>query len=249
MIQPYTHQEALAQFPVSYPLGKDTITIYPLTLRAILDINRKLRTEFLTKLEDTEIQGKEAVEYNAKLLKIADTLNFESGEGREYFLNSPTILVHFVRHLCRFDDNWSEERLNKLLFPLGEVTNEALVLIIEMKTLVTRALPPFPKLDIQPREPKYKATQEEIEAKVFKSFAEKFGWNYNDVLDLTEYQIFWYSYLFPEEREHIEEMDALSSKNHTPGSLPTPTGANVRQITDPAEIQAWIKANMNKTGE
>ena len=246
IIQPYSHQEALVQFPVQYELGDGTITLYPLTLGAVVDLNRTLRTSFLSQLEDSTLTGEEAVNYNANLLKIVEAMNFETGKGREFFFSSPKLLVYFVCHLCRFSEEWSESRLSSILFPYGTVEEAGLIRVIEMKTAVTRQLPEPPKLNIRHKEPRYKATQEETEARIYKSFAEKFGWNWEQIQKLTEYQVFWYSYLFPEEREHIEEMDEMANKDNPPGSIPPPSNPNVKQITDPEEIRAWMMENMKK---
>ena len=249
MIKPYTHQEALAQFPVDYELGEDTITIYPLTLRSVIDVNQKVRSEFIRSLEDITLTGQELIDYNAQLYKISESMTFETGKGREFFISNPKLLVYFVRHLNRFSEEWSDSRLTSLLFPYGTVNESALLLVMEMKMAVTRKLPEMPTLNIQYKPPKYRATQEETEARIYKSFAEKFGWTYKDILELTEYQVFWYSYLYPEEREHIEEMDALSHKNDNGfnnSSLPISTNPNVKQITDPEEIRLWMEQHRPK---
>lgn len=246
IIQPYSHQEALVQFPVQYELGDGLITLYPLTLGAVIDLNRALRSEFLSQLEDKGLSGQESIDYHSNLLKIVDGMNFETGKGREFFFSSTKLLIPFVRHLCRFNEEWSESRLSRILFPFGAVEEDGLVKIIEMKTAVTRQLPEPPSLNIRHKEPRYKATQEETEARIYKSFAEKFGWNWEQIQKLTEYQVFWYSYLFPEEREHIEEMDEMANKDNPPGTLPIPNNPNVKQITDPEEIRQWMMENMNK---
>lgn len=67
-------------------------------------------------------------------------------------------------------------------------------------------------MNVRHRKPRYRATRDEREARVFKQLPEKFGWGHGQVLALTEYQIFWHTYLYPEEREHLEDMDAMSSQ-------------------------------------
>ena len=123
------------------------------------------------------------------------------------------------------------------------MTDKAIRTVTEIRRAVYRSTPPAPKLNIPDKRPKYETTPEEGEVRIFKMLADKFGWTYRQVLDLTDYQIFWYTYMFPEEREHTEELYDIAHKDdHKSGSgnkhLP-----NSMYFESPADWDAYKAAH------
>lgn len=255
MIIPYTEQDALAQAPVYYKVGDEEVLIYPLRLGDLIKINGYVRNRYVRK----ETAGTEHLdsisrrEFIDDFIKRIEGFDFLTGDGHLFFINDLPSLVFYVKHLLRFQDGWDDRRIQETFFP-GGVDDLALTRIVEMRLALYCETPPIPPLNITNKEPRYEATKEEQIARIYKKLADSYHWTWDQVLDLTEYQVYWYNHLFPEERQHIEEMDEMAHKNDRG---PTGTGTsrvdvpyqpNTIHFNSPEEYEAWLAEKQSKNG-
>lgn len=249
MIIPYTERDALIQAPVYYKVGSETVLIYPLRLGDIIKINGFVRYRYVLR----ETAGSEYLDDEVKQEFIDDVIerltdfDFLVGDWHRFFLSDLPSLVYYVRHILRSPSDWDDERIVKVFFPNG-ITDLALIRIAELRLSLHCDTPPIPKLNITDKPPRYEPTNEEQIARVYKSLADKFHWTYEQVMNLTEYQVYWYMHLFPEEREHIEEMDEMAHKNDRGGVTGTGTSRidvpyqpNTLHFNTPEEYEAWLE--------
>ncbi len=212
LLLPYSHEAALGQLPVSYRINGVTLLLYPLTLRSALEMDQWLRQEYLRQYEGriVVLPESERNEFAATMLETTAKMTFQYGPGYQFFITNFDAMVRLVRYLCR--DKVKERKIRNVVF-FGGLTEKAIQAVTEMRLAVHRPIPPAPKLNIPSKQPKYETTQEEGEARIFKMLADKYGWTYRQVLDLTDYQVFWYTYMFPEEREHAEELHDIAHRD------------------------------------
>ena len=243
MIFPYPHTAALAQVPVPYFYKGETIILHPLRLRDVLDMDMWMRSrvvkEYYEKIELFPPEEREEFvkEFGEKIAEI-DT---STGKGNAILWRNSEALTHLVFLLTRGE--LEEKKIRDLLFPNG-FNKESVEVVLEMKQAVWRDLPPIPELKIVEKKPRYEATKEENEARVYHMLAEKYHWTYEQILDLTDYQAFWFGYMFPEEREHYEDMDAMvqqsrasrAARESEPPPAPKP---GVIHFNSPEEYEAW----------
>ena len=247
MIIPYTEQDALVQAPVYYKAGEEEVLIYPLRIGDLIRLNGYVRYRYIKK----ETEGIEHLENEIRREFIDDILtriegfDFLSGLGYRFFLSDLPSLLLYVRCLLRAEETTSDEWIRKTFFPNG-IDELAIIRIAEMRVALHIDTPPIPALNIENKPPKYETTKEEQVARIYKSLADKFHWTYKQVLDLTDYQIYWYTHLFPEEREHIEEMDEMSHKNDRgvtgtgTSRVDVPYQPNTLHFDSPEEYEAWL---------
>lgn len=244
LMLPYSHQEALTQAPVPFTVGGEKVKVYPLTYGALLDLNNQLRRRFFQQFDGQVelLPEAEQEDFIKPIIETAEKLDFQSGTGYQFFLSDLDLQVLLVWHLCRFQEEDKKNWIQGQIFPNG-LSQESLVLIFAMQRAVYRKLPPSPKLNIPDKRPKYEVNSEESDAKIFKLLGEKYHWSYRDVLNLTEYQVFWYTYLFPDEREHIEELEEIAHRNDNagPGNGPdVPYQPGTLHFNSPEEYEAWL---------
>ncbi len=242
MIVPYSHKFALAQVPVLYPYKDVVLRLYPLRLRDALDMDMWLQARFVKEyqnnialIEDKELRD----EFVKTLGQTIGRISLQNNNGYQLLWNNIDALCHFIYLLTRGE--WSEDRLSDLFFGEG-LTSEVLDTILEMRIAVWCDLPEIPKLNIVEKKPRYEHTEEELVARIYHTMATKYNWTYEQVLDLTEYQAFWYSYLFPEEREHYEEMDEMAHKTESASSRPAndvPRKPGTIHFNSPDEYERW----------
>lgn len=248
MIIPYTEQDALIQAPVYYKAGDEELLIYPLRLGDLIKLNGYIRYRYVT----IETAGTEHLDDESRQLFIDDFIkkldgfDFLSGHGYKFFISDIPSLVYYIKSMVRFHPDWTDAKIRDVFFSNG-ITELALVRITEMRLAVHCEAPPNPTLNITDKPPKYEPTQEEMVAKVYKSLAEKYHWTYEQVMNLTDYQVHWYTHLFPEEREHIEDMDEMAHKNDRNGVTGTgssrvdvPYQPNTIHFNTPEEYEAWL---------
>lgn len=238
----YSTQFALAQIPVSFRLGSGRILIHPLRLRDVLVMEAWLRDRFIEAYEERASlldreEDREA--FLAGVYPTVPTLSFMSGPGHDFLCTDLPSIVHLVWLMGRGLNGWTEERVLEEFrrFDL----DGAVSLMLKMRVSVWKEPPAQAKLAIADRRPKYEMTDDEVVARVYHSLADKFHWGYEQVLDLTEYQIAWYLHLFPEEREHIEELDAMShrSERQANGNPDVPYQPGTIHFNSPEEYEAW----------
>ena len=249
MIFPYPHSAALAQMPVQYFYKGETLVLYPLRLRDVLDMDMWLKTRVVQEYYDKVelFPPGEREEFIKEIGEKIAEIDTSTGRGYTIMWRNADALVHLVVLLTR--GKVEENKISELLFPNG-FTEESSDVVLEMKQAVWRDLPPIPKLNIVEKKPRYEATKEENEARVYHMLAEKYHWTYDQILDLTDYQAFWFGYMFPEEREHYEDLDAMVQQSRAtrmagddaPDPAPKP---GVIHFGSPEEYEAW-KARQNK---
>lgn len=243
MIFPYPHTAALAQIPVPYPYKDEILNIYPLRLRDVLDMDMWLKSRVVLEYHHQIelLPPSEREEFVAGMSDIISDINGSSGRGYRFLWENESALLHLSVLLTR--GMVPEEHLRELLFPNG-FSEEAVDTITEMKRAVWRDLPPIPKLNIVEKKPRYEATKEESEARIYHMLAEKYHWTYEQILDLTDYQAFWFGYMFPEEREHYEDMDAMIHQSRVSmeannAEMPPAPKPGVIHFNSPEEYEAW----------
>lgn len=243
MIFPYPHSAALAQMPVPYFYKGESLTLYPLRLRDVLDMDMWLKSRIVKEYyEKVELfPPGEREEFIKEMGEKIAEIDISSGRGHVLLWRNSDALIHLVSLLTR--GRVEEKKIQELFFPNG-FSDEAVDAILEMKQAVWRDLPPIPKLNIVEKKPRYEATKEENEARVYHMLAEKYHWTYDQILDLTDYQAFWFGYMFPEEREHYEDLDAMAQQSRASRlsdesePLPSPK-PGVIHFNSPAEYEAW----------
>ena len=249
MIFPYPHTSALAQVPVPYLFKKEVLMLYPLRLRDGLELDMFLRGLYLKNYGEKAklIPEGDRSAFVADFGKTLSEISYQRGVGHSVLWGSQDAMVYLVYLLTR--KKVPEERLRELLFGNG-LDRESLTAVSEMYNAVICPTPPVPKLDIPSKKPKYESTRQEREARIYHTMAKEFRWTYEQVLDLTEYQIFWYLYLYPDEREHHEEMHAMAHRNGDGdlegGGAPTST-PGVIHFNSPEEYEAWKAKQANKS--
>jgi len=241
MIIPYSHRAALAQMPVTYYYKGESLLIYPLRLRDVLALDSWLQSRFVKEYYDRVdlVPEEERKEFVDQLGRIIAGISSQSDTGHRLLWGNSDAMCYLVHLLTRGE--WTEERAAGLFFPTG-VTPEAQMAIMEMRDSVWRETPEAPKLNITEKPPKYQHTPEELDARVYHAMASKYQWTYDQTLDLTDYQVFWYSYMFPEEREHYEEMDAMANKRPASGNNgrpDVPYQPGTIHFSSPEEYEAW----------
>ena len=191
----------------------------------------------------------EREEFVAGMSDIISDINGSSGRGYRLLWSNVEALLHLVVLLTR--GQIPEQHLRELLFPNG-FSGEAVDIITEMKRAVWRDLPPVPELKVVEKKPRYETTKEESEARIYHMLATKYGWTYDQILDLTDYQAFWFGYMFPEEREHYEDLDAMVHQSRAAmeaggAEQPPSPKPGVIHFNSPEEYEAW-KAKQNNKG-
>ena len=231
----------MAQIPVPYIFKDETFLVYPLRIRDTLDLDMFLRGLYVKGYGTRAklIPESDRAAFLSDFGKTLSEISYQRGVGHSVLWGSPEAMSHLVFLLVR--GAVSEERIRKVFFGRG-LDRDSLTAISEMFNAVICPTPPVPKLNIPPRKPKYESTEKEREARIYHTMAKEFRWTYEQVLDLTEYQVFWYLYLFPDEREHHEEMHAMIHRNGDGGSegggAPTST-PGVIHFNSPEEYEAW----------
>ena len=243
MIFPYPHSAALAQVPVPYFYKDAVLLIYPLRLRDVLDMDMWLKSRVVKEYHDQVelLPPGEREEFVAGLSDIIAGINGSSGRGYRLLWSNADALLHLAVLLTR--GVVEEDRLRELIFPNG-LTEESVDVVTEMKRSVWRDLPPVPELKVVEKKPRYETTKEESEARIYHMLAEKYHWTYDQILDLTDYQAFWFGYMFPEEREHYEDIDAMIHQSKASlearGAEASPSPKpGVIHFNSPEEYEAW----------
>ena len=245
MIFPYPHSAALAQVPVPYLFKGEEFLVYPLRLRDGLSLDMFLRGLYVRNYGEKAklIPEGDRSSFISDLGKTLSGISYQRGVGHSVLWGSPVAMTHLVYLLVR--GVVSEERIRELFFSRG-LDRESLTAVSEMFNAVICPTPSVPKLNIPPKKPKYEHTLLEREARVYHTLAKEFHWTYEQVLDLTEYQIFWYLYLYPDEREHHEEIHAMAHRGGEEGE-PSVTSSGLLHFNSPEEYEAW-KAKQSMKG-
>lgn len=246
MIFPYPHTAALAQIPVPYPYKNEILNVYPLRLRDVLDLDMFLRGLYV-KSYGTRVNLIPESDRPAFLSDFGKTLSeitYQRGVGHSVLWGSPEAMTHLVFLLVR--GAVPEDQIRELFFGSG-LDKDSLTAISEMFNAVICPTPPVPTLNIPKKKPKYEHTEQERAARVYHTLAKEFHWTYEQVLDLTEYQIFWYLYLYPDEREHHEEMHAMIHRGNGEDGEPSMASPGILHFNSPEEYEAW-KAKQSSKG-
>ena len=251
MIIPYTEQDALAQAPAYYHVGDETVLIYPMRIGDLLRVNGYVRDRYVMQ----ETAGIEHLDSQIKREFIDDFLtklegfDFLTGDGQMFFLTDLPSMIYYVKHLMRFPEGWDDQRIQQVFFPKG-VGDLAVTRIAEMRIALFCETPPMPQLNITHKEPRYETTKEEQVARIYKKLADSFHWTYQQVLGLTDYQVYWYMHMFPEERQHVEEMDEMANKNGPTGTgssrVDVPYQPGTLHFNSPEEYEAWLAEKQSK---
>lgn len=242
----YSHAQALAQAPVRFRLHGNQIVLRPLTVSATLDIDGFLRFQYQAQFDgQIELYPEDArADFVTALLDDIEGITYQHGKGSGFLLTDVDSMVYFVRHLCRFDEAWPENRIKEVLFP-GGINEDSLGIFTAMRAAVYRSVPPFPVLNIASKPDKYESTSEENEVRNYRILFDKFHWTFAQVLDLTEYQIAWCRYMLPEEREQREALEeTLNRSSDGNDGAPLPPGQI--HFNSSAEYEAWLAEKAEK---
>lgn len=242
MFLPYTHQAAMAQTPVPFSLSSgNVITLHPLTIGASQEFLTWLQYKYIMQFSSLcvtvpiELQS----EFQNTINTSMANFDIKSGIGQEYFLQNEEALLHYIEFLTRHDPQWPVDRIKSNILPYGIEPN-AVQLVLDLSSAVTRPIPPPPPMpNIEQKHRDY--TPEESVVRIYRSLGEKYHWTFDQCLALTDYQIYWYLYMLPEEREQIEELEAMtkSCKNeYQPASAPT--GPNFIHFNTAEEYNMWL---------
>lgn len=253
MLLPYSHKSAMAQTPVPYTMPDDSIImLYPATVGMIQEFTVWLQARYtaqfaplIASMPDDVRPGFFETLYNG----IA-TFDVTTGIGYAFLQTDADAMSRYIYMLARQPVDWSEERIKTLLFSQG-VTEYGLVHFTSIQMAVTRKLPesqPYPKTS---KRKQREYTEEEAVVRVYRMLGEKYGWTYKQCLELTDYQIYWYLYMLPEEREQLEEMERMINESQSKMSdsqLPSGTmmNPNVIHFNTDEEYQAWLATRTPK---
>lgn len=249
MLLPYLHEAALTQTPVTYFIGDDEMTLYPLTFRSINWLNFYTRDlyfqSFVKQIELLPDQIRQ--DFIAELMTESEGFSYLSGKGQEFFMSNSRLLTLLIRHLSRFSEEWPEDRIEETLFSSG-ITARTKQIIMEMQLVVHRDLPQSPPLQIPDKQPRYEWTPDETIIWHYRSLMEKFHWTPEQMLDITPYQAACYHYLLPSEREQREDLER-SFEDRNDGSGPKPLPPGQKHFNSPEEFNMWLAENGKKIGE
>ena len=220
--------------------------LYPLRLRDGLDLDMFLRGLYIRSYGEKAklIPERDRSAFVSDFGKTLSEISYQRGVGHSVLWGSPTATAHLVYLLVR--GVFSEDRIKELLFA-GGLNRESLTAVSEMFNAVICPTPSVPKLNIPPKKPKYEHTALERDARIYHTLAKEFHWTYDQVLDLTEYQVFWYLYLYPDERVHHEEMHAMMHRGIGEDGEPTVTSSGLLHFNSPEEYEAWKAKQSSKT--
>ncbi|MGI5832955.1 MAG: hypothetical protein ACOX6D_10590 [Thermoguttaceae bacterium] len=235
MYFPYPHEAALAQIPVPYPYEDEVLWVYPLRMKDCLQLDMYIRSmyikEYGTKVALIPEGDRET--FKKEFGETVAALTHTRGVGQSVLWSSPSAMTYLVFLLLR--GAMTEAAIGDLFFSIG-LNQGALLAIHEMHRSVYIDPPSPPKLDVPERKPKYSYTSLERVAQIYHSLGEKYHWTYEQVLNLTDYQVYWYMYLFPGEREHIEELYSVSRSDTNDSS---PVGSGVIRFNSPEDYERW----------
>lgn len=153
--------------------------------------------------------------------------------------------------LCRNNDQWPESRIKDIMFPNGQITENALIWLGEMQMAVRRDIPPVQQLPDSDKAP-LTYTPEESVVRIYRSLGEKYNWTYRQCLELTDYQVYWYLYMLPEDIARLNELNDMIAKNKetsgkSAGSNDTPL-PNIKKFDTPEEYEAWLVTQPKPSG-
>jgi hypothetical protein len=108
-----------------------------------------------------------------------------------------------------------------------------------------------PRIPERKLTPEQKAKEDEIAvSRTYKVLAKNYHFSFEQVRNLTTYQIYYYVILLPEEEQELAEMDAALQRHH-PGQPPLSrpivrnSNPNVKHFNTPEEYEMW-RAGQNK---
>ena len=240
MILPYSHKAALAQAPVPFQINDRTILLYPIRQGDAIQFDVWLQYQY-AKQYGGQVNLLPPQERKAFIARILDEAEkFDQYSGYRFIISNVDAMVRYVQILTRFE--WDEQDIRVTLFPDNEITDGTIATVDMMRTAVSRPIPPEPpQPNVNRKRREY--SDEESVVRIYRSIAEKYHWTYQQCLDLTPYQVFWYLYLMPEERELMEDMERMS-KSKT--DIPHAFEPNVRRFNSPEEYEEWL-AQQNAT--
>lgn len=249
MQRSYLHQEALAQTGVVCSFFGQEMVIYPLTLRAINDLNRRVRDRYFDQYEKSValLPEAERAPFWERVVEKSEKLNFQTGEGFQLFFSNVDLMVQLVRELCRNHPQWSEEEIQQQVLKSSCPTAEDKILafaerLAEMQMLVYREAPSLPSLNIPNKQARYEWTTDERATQTYTLLFTKYHWTPEVVSNLTEYQVLWFAYYsLPDERERVEDLyKTVSHSDRGSGKGPdVPYQPNTLHFNSPAEWDAY----------
>jgi len=188
MLLPYTHTAAMAQSPVPYRFADRVIWLYPIRQGDAINFDVWLKYEyaqqFAGKIELLPQSDRPA--FIDSVLDSVEQFSYQFGEGRSFLLSSVDALVKLLLILTR--DEWQDVRED--MFPDNEISTRAIHTIDEMLMAVYRPIPPVPPQPANQKRREY--TEEESVVKIYRALGEKYHLPFQQVLELTPYQVFWY---------------------------------------------------------
>lgn len=245
MLLPYSHKSAMAQTPVPYSMpDKSIIILYPATVGMLQEFTVWLQSRYVTQFAPLIAAMPDDVRpgFLETLFKGLDTFDASMGAGYAYLQTDAEAMSHYIYLLARQPADWTEDKIKTLLFPDG-ASDFGVLHFTSMKMAVSRTMPEPQPNPSSKKQREY--TDEEAVVRVYRMLGEKYGWTYKQCLELTEYQIYWYLYMLPEEKEQLEEMERMinESRNQMPGTdIPSGTmvNPNVIHFNTDEEYQAWL---------
>ena len=240
MKRSYLHQEALTQTGVMYSFFGKEMMIYPLTLRAVNDLNRRVREKYFEKYEESMLlmPESERADFWKAIDERSENLSFQTGDGRTILFSDKAVLATLIRYLCRNSNDWSIERIGEVLS--SDVSAPEMIFVIDdMLGAVFREPPEIPKINIPDKPSRYEWTSEERVVQLYTILFSKYHWSFEEVMQLTDYQAVWFAYyVLPGEREHIEDMYNDRPRSGSDGpDVPYQKGA--LHFNNPEEFEAW----------
>lgn len=234
----------MAQTPVPYMLGGDTLWLYPVRQCDHIKFNTWLQYQyaqsFKQKLDIVPPEDRAVmIDY---ILEVVANFDYETDEGQKFMRTSISALIEYAHILLR--GAVTKLYLQDILFKDNTITETSLQTFDEMRLAVFRPLPPDPP---QPHtnQKRREYTDDEAAIRIYRSLGEKYDWTYQQCLELTPYQVFWYLYLMPEEREQIEELQRLAIQNQSKFSEP-PVPQGAIHFNSPEEYEAWLARQNTK---
>ena len=229
----------MAQTPVHYRLQDNvrTVVLYPIRQGDAIEFDNWLKYQYVYSLNHQVelLPPSERQPFIEGILNEVERFDHQYGKGNEYLLASIDGLVRYIALLTRYQ--WQEPDIRAFFFPNDRISETALQIIDEMRLAVFRQIPPDPpQPNINRKRREY--NEEEAVVRIYRSLGEKYHWTYQQCLELTPYQVFWYLYLLPEEREQIEELHRLSKQNSDTFDKPELPPGTIR-FNSPEEYEAW----------
>ena len=136
---PYSHEAALSQLPVLYHANAVILPLYPMTLKAVLEMDQWLRQEYLRQYEGRVIMlpESERKEFVSSMLETIEKMTFQHGPGQQFLFTNFDAVVRLVRYLCR--NRVKEQKIRDVIFS-GGLTDKAIKMLMEMCQAVYRPI-------------------------------------------------------------------------------------------------------------